>query len=49
MQLLQVMAGANFGGAETYFVDMVTALHHAGLDQKVVEQYLQFYQGLNEI
>jgi glycosyltransferase involved in cell wall biosynthesis len=30
------MAGAAHGGAETYFVDMVTALHRAGLDQTVV-------------
>lgn len=36
MRVLQAMAGAEFGGAETYFVDMVTALHRAGLDQKVV-------------
>jgi len=36
MRVLQVMAGAQFGGAETYFVDMVAALHRAGLDQKVV-------------
>lgn len=36
MRVLQVMAGAEFGGAETYFVDMVTALHRAGLDQKAV-------------
>ncbi len=30
------MAGAAVGGAETYFVDMVTALARAGLDQRVV-------------
>ncbi|MFT5539575.1 MAG: glycosyltransferase involved in cell wall biosynthesis [Alphaproteobacteria bacterium] len=36
MKIMQVMAGAELGGAETYFVDMVTALHAAGLDQKVV-------------
>jgi glycosyltransferase involved in cell wall biosynthesis len=36
MKVMQVMAGADLGGAETYFVDMVTALHRAGLDQKVV-------------
>jgi glycosyltransferase involved in cell wall biosynthesis len=36
VKVLQVMAGAALGGAETYFVDMVTALHRAGLDQKVV-------------
>jgi glycosyltransferase involved in cell wall biosynthesis len=36
MKIMQVMAGADVGGAETYFVDMVTALHRAGLEQKVV-------------
>lgn len=36
MKVVQVMAGAAFGGAETYFVDMVTALHRAGLNQTVV-------------
>ncbi|MDX1483993.1 MAG: glycosyltransferase [Alphaproteobacteria bacterium] len=36
MRVLQVMAGAPFGGAETHFVDLVTALHRAGLDQRVV-------------
>ncbi len=36
MRVLQVMAGAAHGGAETYFIDMVTALHRAGLDQTVV-------------
>ena len=36
MRVLHAMAGAQFGGAETYFVDMVSALHRAGLDQKVV-------------
>ncbi len=36
MRVLHAMAGAAFGGAETYFVDMVSALHRAGLDQKVV-------------
>ncbi len=36
MRVLQAMAGAAHGGAETYFVDMVTALHRAGLDQTVV-------------
>lgn len=36
MRVLQVMAGAAHGGAETFFVDLVIALHRAGLDQKVV-------------
>lgn len=36
MRVLHAMAGAQFGGAETYFVDLVSALHRAGLDQKVV-------------
>jgi glycosyltransferase involved in cell wall biosynthesis len=36
MRVVQAMAGAAHGGAETYFVDMVTALHRAGLDQTVV-------------
>lgn len=35
-RILQIMAGAAFGGAETYFVDLVTALHRSGLDQRVV-------------
>ncbi len=36
MRVLHAMAGGQFGGAETYFVDLVSALHRAGLDQKVV-------------
>lgn len=36
MRVLQVLAGAKQGGAETYFVDLVTALHRAGLEQRVV-------------
>jgi len=36
LKVVQIMAGADVGGAETYFVDMVTALHRAGLDQTVV-------------
>jgi glycosyltransferase involved in cell wall biosynthesis len=36
MRILQVMAGAPHGGAETCFVDTVLALHRAGLDQRVV-------------
>lgn len=36
MRVLQVMAGAPHGGAETCFVDTVQALHRAGVDQRVV-------------
>ena len=36
MRVLQVMAGAEYGGAEAFFVRLVLALHRAGLDQRVV-------------
>lgn len=36
MRVLQIMAGRENGGAETAFVDTVTALHKSGLDQKIV-------------
>lgn len=36
MRVMQVLAGAKQGGAETYFIDLVTALHRAGIEQKVV-------------
>lgn len=36
MRLLQVMAGARQGGAETYFVNLALAFQKAGLDQTVV-------------
>ena len=36
MRVLQAMAGAEYGGAEAFFVRLVTALHKAGLDQRVV-------------
>ena len=36
MRVLQVMAGAPHGGAETCFVDTVQALHRAGIDQRIV-------------
>ena len=36
MKVLQAMAGAEFGGAEAFFVRLVIALHRAGLDQKVI-------------
>ena len=35
-RLLQVMAGAQHGGAETFFVRLALALHRAGQDQQVV-------------
>jgi len=34
MRVLQVMAGAEDGGAETFFVTLVSALARAGLDQR---------------
>jgi glycosyltransferase involved in cell wall biosynthesis len=36
MRVLQVMSGAKVGGAERFFVDLVTALHGRGLDQRIV-------------
>ena len=36
MRVLQVMAGAEFGGAEVFFVRLVIALQKAGLEQRVV-------------
>lgn len=36
MRVLQAMAGAEFGGAEAFFVRLVIALHKAGLEQRVV-------------
>jgi len=36
MKILHVMAGARHGGAETMFVDCITALHQAGVEQAVV-------------
>jgi glycosyltransferase involved in cell wall biosynthesis len=36
LRVMQVMAGAGEGGAETFFVGLVLALHRAGLDQRVV-------------
>ena len=36
MRVLQVMAGAEFGGAEVFFIRLVIALHKAGLEQRVV-------------
>ncbi len=36
MRVMQVMAGGEHGGAETFFVDLVTALQSRGLDQRAV-------------
>jgi len=36
MRILQVMAGAEHGGAENFFVRLALALNRAGIDQKVV-------------
>lgn len=36
MRIMQVMAGAEHGGAETAFVDMCLAMREAGFDQHVV-------------
>lgn len=35
-KLLHMMAGAEHGGAETYFMDLVTALHDDGYQQHVI-------------
>ena len=39
MRVLQTIAGAQHGGAETFFVTLVLALHRAGLDQRVVMRH----------
>jgi len=36
MRILQVMAGAKFGGAEAFFTRLVAALRRAGMHQRVV-------------
>lgn len=36
MRVLQAIAGAEHGGAETYFVDLMKGLHEAGLELEVV-------------
>jgi glycosyltransferase involved in cell wall biosynthesis len=36
MRVMQVMAGAEYGGAEAFFVRLAIALHKAGLSQRVV-------------
>ena len=35
-RILQVMAGGDHGGAETYFTRLVTALHQAGVEQRAI-------------
>ncbi len=36
MRVMQIMAGAEFGGAEAFFVRLALGLHRGGLDQKLV-------------
>jgi glycosyltransferase involved in cell wall biosynthesis len=36
MRILQAMAGAEFGGAEAFFMRLVIALHKVGLEQRVI-------------
>ena len=36
MRVAQIMAGAQYGGAETFFIRLTLALRRAGLDQKVI-------------
>jgi hypothetical protein len=36
MRVMQVMAGAEYGGAEAFFFRLAIALHKAGLSQRVV-------------
>ena len=36
VRVLQAMAGAKYGGAEAFFLRLVTALHKAGLEQRVL-------------
>jgi hypothetical protein len=36
MRILQAMAGAQYGGAEAFFTRLVTALHRAGLEQRIL-------------
>ncbi len=36
MRLLQIMAGAEFGGAEEFFTRMALAINRAGIEQRVV-------------
>ncbi len=39
MKVMQVMAGGDRGGAETFFVSLNLALHKAGLDQRIVMRH----------
>jgi len=36
MRVLQIMTGADHGGAETFFVDLVTALSRTGIEQRAL-------------
>ena len=36
MKVMQMMAGAQFGGAEAFFTRLAIALQRAGLDQRIV-------------
>jgi len=36
MRVMQIMAGSKFGGAETFYERLVTALHASGLEQQAV-------------
>lgn len=36
MKVLQAMGGAEYGGAEAFFIRLVTGLHRAGLEQRAV-------------
>ena len=50
MRVLHVIAGAPFGGAETAFVDLITALKKRGVDQHaVIRSHLQRAHQLTEL
>ena len=36
MKILQIMAGDTVGGAETFFVDAIKAIHETGYHQSVI-------------
>ena len=36
MRVLQVMAGAEYGGAEEFFTRLTSALHKTSIEQRVV-------------
>lgn len=47
MKVMQVMAGAEFGGAEAFYMRLVTALHGAGVDQlPVIRRHAKRAQAL---